>query len=182
MPSREEGREKFDGDGEWNPIMSYGLGSEVGGIKGYSPMTGGQGCFIRKSILTKAHPASSASCYEVEGQHCSIYVDSKRKACLVHEVVFGKFFVLVLQSGLPLSWYCFFFYHLTFFLQIQVIEDDRNNRGSEPFVTGVRGQVPPLVTTNFLVKDQGKLNFNVCFPMAANSLRLSAMDHAFIDL
>uniref|UniRef100_A0A8C3GY01 SEC24 homolog C, COPII coat complex component n=1 Tax=Corvus moneduloides TaxID=1196302 RepID=A0A8C3GY01_CORMO len=39
--------------------------------------------------------------------------------------------------------------------QIQVIEDDRNNRGSEPFVTGVRGQVPPLVTTNFLVKDQG---------------------------
>uniref|UniRef100_A0A667IPY4 SEC24 homolog C, COPII coat complex component n=1 Tax=Lynx canadensis TaxID=61383 RepID=A0A667IPY4_LYNCA len=38
---------------------------------------------------------------------------------------------------------------------IQVIEDDRNNRGSEPFVTGVRGQVPPLVTTNFLVRDQG---------------------------
>ncbi|XP_041260787.1 protein transport protein Sec24C isoform X2 [Onychostruthus taczanowskii] len=38
---------------------------------------------------------------------------------------------------------------------IQVIEDDRNNRGSEPFVTGVRGQVPPLVTTNFMVKDQG---------------------------
>ncbi|KAM5236835.1 protein transport protein Sec24C isoform 2-T2 [Ctenodactylus gundi] len=38
---------------------------------------------------------------------------------------------------------------------IQVIEDDRNNRGSEPFVTGIRGQVPPLVTTNFLVKDQG---------------------------
>ncbi|KAH0624357.1 hypothetical protein JD844_031752 [Phrynosoma platyrhinos] len=36
-----------------------------------------------------------------------------------------------------------------------VIEDDRNNRGSEPFVTGVRGQVPPLVTTNFMVKDQG---------------------------
>uniref|UniRef100_A0A8C9FA97 SC24C protein n=1 Tax=Pavo cristatus TaxID=9049 RepID=A0A8C9FA97_PAVCR len=38
---------------------------------------------------------------------------------------------------------------------IQVIEDDRSNRGSEPFVTGVRGQVPPLVTTNFVVKDQG---------------------------
>ncbi|XP_006887627.1 PREDICTED: protein transport protein Sec24C [Elephantulus edwardii] len=38
---------------------------------------------------------------------------------------------------------------------IQVIEDDRNNRGSEPFVTGVRGQMPPLVTTNFQVKDQG---------------------------
>lgn len=64
-------------------------------------MTGGQGCFIGKSILAKAHPASSASCCEVEGQHCSIYVDSKRKACLVHEVDFGKFFVLV--SGLLLS-------------------------------------------------------------------------------
>lgn len=38
-----------------------------------------------------------------------------------------------------------------------MIEDDRSNRGSEPFVTGVRGQVPPLVTTNFLVKDQGKI-------------------------
>ncbi|KAM4030239.1 protein transport protein Sec24C isoform 4-T4 [Anomaloglossus baeobatrachus] len=38
---------------------------------------------------------------------------------------------------------------------IQVIEDDRTNRTSEPFITGLRGQVPPLVTTNFLVKDQG---------------------------
>uniref|UniRef100_A0A8C0L8L5 SEC24 homolog C, COPII coat complex component n=1 Tax=Canis lupus dingo TaxID=286419 RepID=A0A8C0L8L5_CANLU len=45
---------------------------------------------------------------------------------------------------------------------IQVIEDDRNNRGSEPFVTGVRGQVPPLVTTNFLVKDQGKKGISPC--------------------
>lgn len=40
--------------------------------------------------------------------------------------------------------------------QIQVIEDDKTNKGSEPFVTGVRGQAPPLVTTNFHVKDQGK--------------------------
>ncbi|XP_040290796.1 protein transport protein Sec24C isoform X1 [Bufo bufo] len=38
---------------------------------------------------------------------------------------------------------------------IQVIEDDRTNRSSEPFITGLRGQVPPLVTTSFLVKDQG---------------------------
>ncbi|XP_031761002.1 protein transport protein Sec24C isoform X3 [Xenopus tropicalis] len=38
---------------------------------------------------------------------------------------------------------------------IQVIEDDKNNRGSEPFITGQRGQVPPLITTNVLVKDQG---------------------------
>ncbi|XP_069741726.1 protein transport protein Sec24C-like isoform X2 [Narcine bancroftii] len=38
---------------------------------------------------------------------------------------------------------------------IQVIEDDKSNRGSEPFTTAVRGQVPPLVTTDFVVKDQG---------------------------
>lgn len=37
----------------------------------------------------------------------------------------------------------------------EVTEDDRNNWGSEPSVTGVRGQVPPLVTTNLLVNDQG---------------------------
>ncbi|XP_052348472.1 protein transport protein Sec24C-like isoform X1 [Oncorhynchus keta] len=38
---------------------------------------------------------------------------------------------------------------------IQVIEDDRANKSSEPFTTGVKGQTPPLVTTNFQVKDQG---------------------------
>ncbi|XP_014034849.2 protein transport protein Sec24C isoform X1 [Salmo salar] len=38
---------------------------------------------------------------------------------------------------------------------IQVIEDDRVNKSSEPFTTGVKGQAPPLVTTNFQVKDQG---------------------------
>uniref|UniRef100_A0A8C9XTX1 SEC24 homolog C, COPII coat complex component n=1 Tax=Sander lucioperca TaxID=283035 RepID=A0A8C9XTX1_SANLU len=37
---------------------------------------------------------------------------------------------------------------------IQVIEDDRA-KCTEPFNTGVRGQVPPLVTTNFQAKDQG---------------------------
>ncbi|XP_051523293.1 protein transport protein Sec24C isoform X5 [Myxocyprinus asiaticus] len=38
---------------------------------------------------------------------------------------------------------------------IQVIEDDKANKGNEPFTTGVRGQAPPLVTTNFQVRDQG---------------------------
>ncbi|XP_007562511.1 protein transport protein Sec24C isoform X3 [Poecilia formosa] len=37
---------------------------------------------------------------------------------------------------------------------IQVIEDDKA-KTNEPFTTGVRGQAPPLVTTNFQVKDQG---------------------------
>nr|XP_015203238.1 PREDICTED: protein transport protein Sec24C isoform X2 [Lepisosteus oculatus] len=38
---------------------------------------------------------------------------------------------------------------------IQVIEDDKANRSSESFTTGVKGQAPPLVTTSFQVKDQG---------------------------
>ncbi|KAG9346191.1 hypothetical protein JZ751_008014 [Albula glossodonta] len=38
---------------------------------------------------------------------------------------------------------------------IQVIEDDKASKGNEPFTTGVRGQVPPLVTTTFQVRDQG---------------------------
>ncbi|XP_032825044.1 protein transport protein Sec24C isoform X1 [Petromyzon marinus] len=38
---------------------------------------------------------------------------------------------------------------------IQVIEDDRMQRSNDPYITSVRGQVPPLVTTDFLVKDQG---------------------------
>uniref|UniRef100_A0A8C4MJP9 SEC24 homolog C, COPII coat complex component n=1 Tax=Equus asinus asinus TaxID=83772 RepID=A0A8C4MJP9_EQUAS len=70
----------------------------------------------------------------------------------------GEFFPSHSFSWLSGTWYFLFFCHFTHVtssLQIQVIEDDRNNRGSEPFVTGVRGQVPPLVTTNFLVKDQG---------------------------
>ncbi|XP_061763464.1 protein transport protein Sec24C isoform X1 [Nerophis ophidion] len=37
---------------------------------------------------------------------------------------------------------------------IQVIEDDKA-KSKEPFTTGVRGQAPPLVTTNFQVQDQG---------------------------
>ncbi|XP_036392862.1 protein transport protein Sec24C isoform X1 [Megalops cyprinoides] len=38
---------------------------------------------------------------------------------------------------------------------VQVIEDDKASKGNEPFITGVRGQPPPLVTTTFQVKDQG---------------------------
>ena len=41
-------------------------------------------------------------------------------------------------------------------LQTQVIEDDQAKRGGQIYATNVRGQVPPLVTTNFTVKDQGK--------------------------
>ncbi|XP_034020581.1 protein transport protein Sec24D [Thalassophryne amazonica] len=37
----------------------------------------------------------------------------------------------------------------------QVIEDDQINKGGQVFTTNLRGQVPPLVTTEFTVEDQG---------------------------
>ncbi|KAK9524686.1 hypothetical protein VZT92_017057 [Zoarces viviparus] len=37
----------------------------------------------------------------------------------------------------------------------QVIEDDQVKRGGQVYSTNVRGQVPPLVTTDFTVQDQG---------------------------
>ncbi|TNN71406.1 Protein transport protein Sec24D [Liparis tanakae] len=37
----------------------------------------------------------------------------------------------------------------------QVIEDDQVKRGGQVYTTNVRGQVPPLVTTDFTVQDQG---------------------------
>lgn len=43
---------------------------------------------------------------------------------------------------------------LFFFLQIQVTQDDQLNRAGV-FVTNQNGLVPPLVTTNFVVQDQG---------------------------
>ncbi|KAM3857722.1 protein transport protein Sec24D [Diretmus argenteus] len=37
----------------------------------------------------------------------------------------------------------------------QVIEDDQAKRGGQVYTTNLRGQVPPLVTTDFSVQDQG---------------------------
>uniref|UniRef100_A0A668W801 SEC24 homolog D, COPII coat complex component n=1 Tax=Oreochromis aureus TaxID=47969 RepID=A0A668W801_OREAU len=37
----------------------------------------------------------------------------------------------------------------------QVIEDDQVKQGGQVFTTNIRGQVPPLVTTDFTVTDQG---------------------------
>lgn len=39
--------------------------------------------------------------------------------------------------------------------QIQVIENDRAARGGQVYATSTRGQVPPLVTTDCVVQDQG---------------------------
>lgn len=40
--------------------------------------------------------------------------------------------------------------------QTQVIEDDRAKHGGQVYSTNIRGQVPPLVTTDFTVQDQGE--------------------------
>ncbi|KAK5875936.1 hypothetical protein CesoFtcFv8_026960 [Champsocephalus esox] len=37
----------------------------------------------------------------------------------------------------------------------QVIEDDQAKRGGQVYITNIRGQVPPLVTTEFPIQDQG---------------------------
>ncbi|XP_028851319.1 protein transport protein Sec24D isoform X2 [Denticeps clupeoides] len=37
----------------------------------------------------------------------------------------------------------------------QVIEDDQAKRGGQIYATNLRGQIPPLVTSNFTVQDQG---------------------------
>lgn len=49
----------------------------------------------------------------------------------------------------------------SYFLQIQVIEEDQKTRSCD-FSTAQRGVVPPLVTTNFTVVDEGKNNFKLC--------------------
>lgn len=45
--------------------------------------------------------------------------------------------------------------------QTQVIENDRARRGGQLYTTNLRGQVPPLVTTNFTVQDQGEFRSKV---------------------
>uniref|UniRef100_A0A8C7H9F3 SEC24 homolog D, COPII coat complex component n=1 Tax=Oncorhynchus kisutch TaxID=8019 RepID=A0A8C7H9F3_ONCKI len=40
-------------------------------------------------------------------------------------------------------------------IKTQVIEDDQAKRGGQVYTTNLRGQVPPLVTTDYTVQDQG---------------------------
>ncbi|XP_045687172.1 protein transport protein Sec24D [Phyllostomus hastatus] len=57
---------------------------------------------------------------------------------------------------------------------IQVIEDDRATRGGQVYVTSTRGQVPPLVTTDYVVQDQGNASpryircTTYCFPSTSD--------------
>ncbi|XP_036159162.1 protein transport protein Sec24D [Myotis myotis] len=57
---------------------------------------------------------------------------------------------------------------------IQVIENDRATRGGQVYATSTRGQVPPLVTTDCVVQDQGNASpryircTTYCFPCTAD--------------
>nr|XP_021410654.1 protein transport protein Sec24D isoform X1 [Lonchura striata domestica] len=57
---------------------------------------------------------------------------------------------------------------------IQVIENDKAARGGQIYATNTRGQVPPLVTTNCVIQDQGHASpryircTTYCFPLTSD--------------
>ncbi|KAJ7327018.1 hypothetical protein JRQ81_016777 [Phrynocephalus forsythii] len=57
---------------------------------------------------------------------------------------------------------------------IQVIESDRVSRGGQVYATNIRGQVPPLVTTDCVIQDQGNASprylrcTTYCFPSSSD--------------
>ncbi|NXY12993.1 SC24D protein, partial [Atrichornis clamosus] len=57
---------------------------------------------------------------------------------------------------------------------IQVIESDKAARGGQVYATNTRGQVPPLVTTNCIIQDQGHASpryircTTYCFPVTSD--------------
>ncbi|KAG2466653.1 SC24D protein, partial [Polypterus senegalus] len=58
--------------------------------------------------------------------------------------------------------------------ETQVIEDDKMKRAGQIFITNLRGQVPPLVTTDCAIQDQGNTSprfircTTYCFPCTAD--------------
>uniref|UniRef100_A0A8I4A4L6 SEC24 homolog D, COPII coat complex component n=1 Tax=Callithrix jacchus TaxID=9483 RepID=A0A8I4A4L6_CALJA len=57
---------------------------------------------------------------------------------------------------------------------IQVIENDRASRGGQVYATNTRGQIPPLVTTDCIIQDQGNASprfircTTYCFPCTSD--------------
>uniref|UniRef100_A0A2I3GMK9 SEC24 homolog D, COPII coat complex component n=1 Tax=Nomascus leucogenys TaxID=61853 RepID=A0A2I3GMK9_NOMLE len=57
---------------------------------------------------------------------------------------------------------------------IQVIENDRASRGGQVYATNTRGQIPPLVTTDCMIQDQGNASprfircTTYCFPCTSD--------------
>ncbi|XP_075837573.1 protein transport protein Sec24D [Microtus pennsylvanicus] len=76
---------------------------------------------------------------------------------------------------------------------IQVIESDRTTRGGQVYTTNTRGQVPPLVTTDCVIQDQGHSSpryircTTYCFPCTADMAKqaqipLAAVIKPFADI
>lgn len=76
---------------------------------------------------------------------------------------------------------------------IQVIENDRATRGGQVYTTNTRGQVPPLVTTECMIQDQGHSSpryircTTYCFPCTSDMAKqaqipLAAVIKPFADI
>lgn len=76
---------------------------------------------------------------------------------------------------------------------IQVIENDRATRGGQVYTTNTRGQVPPLVTTECVIQDQGHSSpryircTTYCFPCTSDMAKqaqipLAAVIKPFADI
>lgn len=61
--------------------------------------------------------------------------------------------------------------------QTQVIEHDQAKHGGQIFSTNIRGQVPPLVTTNFTVQDQGNSQQRVNLSVGTRGCVAAAAEH-----
>ncbi|XP_048364978.1 protein transport protein Sec24D [Sphaerodactylus townsendi] len=69
---------------------------------------------------------------------------------------------------------------------IQVIENDKISRGGQIYATNIRGQVPPLVTTDCVIQDQGHASPRYirctayCFPSSADMAKQAQIPLAAI--
>ncbi|KAM8940059.1 protein transport protein Sec24D isoform 2-T2 [Pelodytes ibericus] len=69
---------------------------------------------------------------------------------------------------------------------IQVIDNDKTSRGGQVYTTNVRGQVPPLVTTDCTIQDQGNASprfircTTYCFPTSSDMAKQSQIPLAAV--
>ncbi|XP_073197094.1 protein transport protein Sec24D isoform X3 [Lepidochelys kempii] len=69
---------------------------------------------------------------------------------------------------------------------IQVIENDKASRGGQIYATNIRGQVPPLVTTDCVIQDQGNASPRYirctayCFPSSSDMAKQAQIPLAAI--
>uniref|UniRef100_A0A452IXK5 Uncharacterized protein n=1 Tax=Gopherus agassizii TaxID=38772 RepID=A0A452IXK5_9SAUR len=94
----------------------------------------------------------------------------------------GKIIQSISGDLLPYS----MFFSLLLILQIQVIENDKASRGGQIYATNIRGQVPPLVTTDCVIQDQGNASPRYirctayCFPSSSDMAKQAQIPLAAI--